>query len=278
MENQINVDNQNTQQTGLNTVSQPVQISEKPKISYLVFAISSVLLLAVGFTGGYLFKNKADIKPSYVTQSNPTNYPTVTPTIKPTEPPNISPSTSGTYLIKQINLQYALPSSLSKLGAMNEQVIPGEKGNQLCVTFPQKTSWLVKTVYAGSAHCPIVHFGFGTTSLDFEAGRSGGFTDLQGFEKRDGKYYAKTVFNKTFEIPSDIVEEVVNPNGIAILKVKGKKYDEGPSPLVYDGSVGALINVANNSTYRGVAIELDLSEGYTEKEFDQILSSLKFVN
>lgn len=278
MESQINVSDQNTQQVGQNPVSQPVQIPGKPKISYLVFAMSSVLLLAVGFTGGYLVKSKSDVKPNYITQPSPTDYPTATPTVKPTEPPKISPTTSGTYLIKQIHLQYALPPSLSKLGAMSEQIIPGEKGNQLCVTFPQKTSWLVKTVYAGGAHCPLVHFGFGTTSLDFEAGRGGGFTDLQGFEKRDGKYYAKAVFNKTFEIPSDIVEEIVNPNGIAILKVKGKKYDEGPSPFVYDGSIGALINIANNATYRGMAIELDLSEGYTEKEFDQILSSLKFVN
>lgn len=277
MENQNNATDQNTQQIEQNPVSQPIITPEKPKMNYLMIGgIIVACLVFFGFGGYYLGKQSSNSQkyadgqplPTQSTQNNPSTIPLPT-----------SETSNGlkSYSIKSLGLEYQLPPSLSKFGNLTDETIPGEKGNQFCITFPRKTSWLVKTVYAGGAHCPIVHFGFGTTSIDYEAGRSGGFTDFQGFEITNGKYYGRFPGNKTFEIPSDIVEEVKNPNGITLLKIRGKKYEKGPSPFVYEGSIGALVNIANNPNYRGIAIQLELSEGYTEKEFDKILSSLKFV-
>jgi len=60
MENQTNVGDQNTQQYGQNTINQPSQIPEKPKINYWI--ILAVLLFIVLVAGGSLFvlnsKNK----------------------------------------------------------------------------------------------------------------------------------------------------------------------------------------------------------------------------
>jgi hypothetical protein len=276
MENQLNVGDQNTQPVGQNPVVQPT-VLDKPRTNFTaVLAVGLVCSLVFGF-GGYFLGKQSLIQTTSQNQPTPTeNSDSI---VNPTSLPMVSPSTTGS-LIKQIGLQYTLPSSLNKFGVMTEQIIPGEKGNQLCLTFPQKTSWLVKTVHAGGAHCPIVHFGFGTTSINFEAGRSGGFTDFQGFEIVDGKYFGVFPLGKLIEIPTDIMEVIKNPNGITIVKINGKKYDVGGgmTPFLYEGSVGALINVSNNSNYRGITLQLELTDGSTDQEFDQILSSLKFVN
>jgi len=279
MENQVNVGDQNTQPVGQNLTSQPVLVLDKPKTNpTAIIAVAIVCSLVFGF-GGYFLGKQSSIQTidQYQAQVTPTENPDST--VNPSSLPMVSPSTTG-LLIKQIGLQYTLPSSLNKFGVMTEQIITGEKGNQLCLTFPQKTSWLVKTVYAGGAHCPIVHFGFGTTSINFEAGRSGGFTDFQGFEVVDGKYFGVFPLGKLIEIPTDIMEVIKNPNGITIVKIIGKKYDVGGgmTPFLYEGSVGALVNINNNSNYRGITLQLELTDGFTEQEFDQILASLKFVN
>jgi len=59
MENQINISDQNAQQVGQNLVSQPVQISEKPKVNYLVIGITILLCLIVFGFGGYYLGKKA---------------------------------------------------------------------------------------------------------------------------------------------------------------------------------------------------------------------------
>lgn len=55
MENQINVVDQNTQQVGQNPTSQPVRISEKSKVNYLMVSTLLLLILFFGFLGLYVF-------------------------------------------------------------------------------------------------------------------------------------------------------------------------------------------------------------------------------
>jgi len=279
MENQLNVEDQNARQIGQNPIKQPV-VSEKPKINRLLIGgMVFACFVVFGFSGYYLGKQTPGSR-KYTNNGTGEVTPAQYSETPSPIPSSASETSTGftTYSIKSLGLQFKLPPSLSKFGNLKEETIPGEKGNQFCITFPNQTSWLAKTVYARSVSCPIVHFGFGTTSIDYEAGRGGGFTDFQGFEITNGKYYGRFPGDRTFEIPADIVEEIKNPNGITILKVKGKNFKDRPSPFIYEGSIGALINISGNSTYRGIALQMELSEGYTESEFDQILSSLKFTN
>src|SRR3989344_4973592 len=74
MENQINIEDQNTQQIGQNPVNQPIQIPEKPKINY--WMVSTTLLFIVLLTSGGWFvlnsKNKTSSqrKQSTTVQTN----------------------------------------------------------------------------------------------------------------------------------------------------------------------------------------------------------------
>lgn len=197
----------------------------------------------------------------------------------------ISVNTSDwkTVNLKTVHLEFKLSPQLSKLGELKEEVVEGGKGTEYCVRFPAKTSWLVKTVYAGGGCFSDnpAKFRLGTTSVDYEAGRSGAFTDYQGFEVKDGKYYAKFVQGKTTDIPSDLVQEISNSNGLKIIKIKG---DSPPTPgyemgyplfgSLGKGWIGALINL-NGTTYTGIALQMELDQDLTENMFDQMLSTFK---
>ena len=61
MENQMNVGNQNTQQIGQKSVSQPPITPEKPKINYLmVGGIVLACFVILGFGGYYLGKQSSN--------------------------------------------------------------------------------------------------------------------------------------------------------------------------------------------------------------------------
>lgn len=71
MENQINVDDQNTQQIGQNAANQPVQSPEKPKLNYWI--ISTFLLLIILLSGGvWLILNTRSKTSSYQQSIAPT--------------------------------------------------------------------------------------------------------------------------------------------------------------------------------------------------------------
>lgn len=284
MENQINEGSQNTQPIGQSPVSQPVFMPDKPKVNYWMISTVVLILLAVGFTGGYFFKSKSGKGQSYVPQPTPNNYSDTQPTAKPTitEQPSTT-SNWKTYTLKTIGLEFKLPSVFNSYGEMKEEIKPGEKGTQLCMTFAKKTSYLiVKPVFAGGSFCSINYFGFGTVSPDYEAGRGGGFTDLLGFINEDGKYYARQNLDRKFEIPANLVKEVRSQYGVRVLKITGKNSTTGEwqGPIggtPGDGRIGALVNTTN-TIYPGIAIEMELNGSLTEEVFDQILSTLKFNN
>lgn len=283
MENQTNVGDQNAQQIGQNPVNQPATTSENPKVNYWMISTVVLVLLAMGFAGGYFFKSKFEKGQSNVPQPTLNNYSDIQPTTKPTitEQP---PTTSNwkTYTLKTIGLEFKLPPVFDNYGEMKEEIMPGEKGTQLCMTFAKKSSLLiVKPVFAGGG-CRINYFGLGAVSLDYEAGREGAFTDLLGFIKQDGKYYAKQNLDRKVEIPANLVKEVRSQFGVQVLKITGKNYTTGEwrgamAGTPGDGRIGALVNTTN-ALYPGIAIEMELSESLTEEVFDQILSSLRFSN
>lgn len=95
MENQINIGDQNAQQTGQNVVSQPMLTPEKPKTNYLLMVgIILVCFVLFGFGGYYLGKQSINNTSTMVQNNNlpgvektntptQTNYPTATPTVSP---------------------------------------------------------------------------------------------------------------------------------------------------------------------------------------------------
>ena len=68
MENQLNVGDQNAQQIGQKSVSQPLQISEKPKVNYWIISII-VLFILLLVAGGVFYLLKPQKK-----QSTPQNF------------------------------------------------------------------------------------------------------------------------------------------------------------------------------------------------------------
>ena len=265
MENQINVSNQSNQQTVRNPVVQPPSTTEKSKVNYLTVGLTVLVCSVIfGFGGYYLGKQS----------SNAQSIPTATPASNPT-------SNWKAYSLKTIGLEFKLSSAFNSYGELKEEIKPGEKGTQLCMTFAKKTSFLlVKPVFAGSSFCSINYFGLGTVSTDYEAGREGGFTDLLGFTIEDGKYYARQNLSRKFEIPASLVEVVKNQYDVQVIKIVGKNSTTGEwqGPIAGtpgDGRMGALVNTSND-TYPGIAIEMELGGNLTEEVFDKILSTLKY--
>lgn len=259
--------------------------STRPWFKIIGFAVLGLVLGgSLVFAGVQIGRKQSQVtiypSPTPLGEVSPTSIPIVTsiPTqiiVTPTPDP-----TAGwkTYILKTLNLEFKLPPIFNSFGEMTEQIIPGEKGTSLCMTFPRKTSFFIKPVIAGTAACVTNHFGIGTTSIDFEAGRMAGFTDLQGYVIENGKYYAK-LLGKKFEIPPSLVEQI-GGDGLSMLKITGRDTTEGEfqGPIAGTpgkGRVGALINT-NNKTCPGLAVEMELTGSLTEYLFNQILSTFKF--
>lgn len=83
MENQMNVDDQNTQQIGQNPVSQPVQIPEKPKINYLVMSLVILICFVLFGFGGYYLGNQSSVIKQNTSLNQSQSRPTPTIAIDP---------------------------------------------------------------------------------------------------------------------------------------------------------------------------------------------------
>ena len=130
------------------------------------------------------------------------------------------------------------------------------------------------------------NFGLSTISIDFNVGRGGGFTDLGGFTYINGKYFTGLGNSpKDIEIPKSDAEKIINKNGVEILKIKrtvtyipASDGEPARPPIYYPGDdeIGALINTKND-IFPGFYVKMDLKDGLTEEDFDQILSTFKFT-
>lgn len=174
------------------------------------------------------------------------------------------------YKIKAVGTEFAIPDKLSSLGTLEEMRKEGEKGSLLCMNFKKKSSFLVRSVYAGGSSCGAGPFVVGGSSYDFEAGRGGSFTDLQGYTTKDGKYFVKMNLDREVEISSQYAKELINPYGVRILRIEW--LGKGPADYMEVGNpgenkLGALINTLDR-TYPGMSVVLDLQEsGLTRTYF-----------
>jgi len=229
-----------------------------------------VLVVLATLVGVYYFgtiKNKTVSTPTNSVQPSSSPSTSLLPSPSPVSEPTNGPISSWkSYTIKIVGLTFKLPPELAPTsGNMTIQTIPGEKGISF-IASSDKTS----------------NFKIGTTSVDFEAGREGTFLDLQGYSFANGKYSANFVLGQSFILPNELIKEV-NGDGLKLLEITGKDHTSGEylGPIEGtpgDGSIGALINIPNNKTYRGVAVEMNLSDNLTVRLFDQILSTFKFTN
>ena len=83
MENQVDAGDKNTQKVGQDPVSQPVQISEKPRVNYLLIGLIILVCFAIFGIGGYYLGTKKTSQNNKVPVSSPTSSAT-TETLSPT--------------------------------------------------------------------------------------------------------------------------------------------------------------------------------------------------
>ena len=247
----------------------------KPKNKFVIFLVALLILVGLVSLGYWAYQNYFAVKPVPVASPSPTPEATADPT-----------ANWKTYIVNGLGIEFKLPEYFSPLDYPNGNETKGEKGKQFCIEYTKIdiVSFLIKNVIAGGGACLPQYFGLGTTSIDYEAGRMGGFGDLQGYTYENGKYYAKMNLGKKFEMPTELTKEVTNPNGVKILIVIGKNNlleQEGNNfPITGtpgDGRIGALVNL-NNAIYPGVTVEMKLEGGLNTQLFDQILSTFKFLD
>ena len=239
--------------------------NQKSKSKYFFFGFLAVSSIVAFLVGGYFIgKDKANKDPNIITTKDDVN-------ITPFEIPN-DPDKWTAYEIKAVDMEIKLPDKLVKLGDWKEYEKEGEKGSIVC--FSIKLS--------EGASCSGEALIIGGSSTDFEEGREGLFTDLQGFTKENGIYFVKTVGGNKFELKDAKFKEFGNENGVEIIKILGENQTVEGNELPVagtpgEGYLGAIINTKNKK-YPGLSIQLDLNSDISEFEFDQILKSLKFTN
>lgn len=271
----------------------PTPVPTPPSTNWAKIILLSVLGLIVVagavLIGIQIGKNQTPSQQLIVAQpTTPATQTAVNSTILPTTPTTTTDETASwkIYKVLGLGIELKLPRYLSPLDYPNGNETKGEKGKQFCIEYTKVdiVSFLIGNVLAGGGACLPQYFGLGTTSVDYEAGRGGGFGDLQGYTYENGKYFAKMVLGKRFEIPTELAKEITNPNGVKILRIIGKN-SQSSAEMPYlpiagtpgDGRVGALINL-DNVTYPGVSVEMKLDGKLNTELFDQILSTFKFTN
>lgn len=256
---------------------QPEVVSVTPKKSPLpviLLVVLGLIIVAGAVYAGFRMGRK-QISPGA------TSEPTVVPqTTEVTSTPGATTNWK-TYKNEKYGFEFKYPEKLQ----FEENIYPGEKGIVYCLNFKKSISFnyfFIREVYAGAAGCFFSDFGVGGVSTDFEAGRSGGFTDTQGYEKDNGKIVFKFAGTKKFEIPQDLVKKVyTNENNVEIVVVEGKTQTDSPFQVMGtpgDGNLGALINTKNPSLTGLAVVYSKTSKLLSEDEFYQVLSTFKFTN
>ena len=177
------------------------------------------------------------------------------------------------YRLKTVGISFRLPPQISNKGEWKEEKIEGETGTVVCFHLPQGSTGLIPKAYAGGIGiCNEqvgIPFVMGGSSADFSAGREGVVTDLQGFVKRNDRYYVR--FGKS-EIEVTVpVKEYVHENGVEILKIYGSKTN-GPTIWPNEGWIWAIINTKDD-VYRGISLSTSLHV-VDEETLDHLLSTI----
>lgn len=193
-------------------------------------------------------------------------------------------SETGWQLISSevLGVEFSIPDSLTP-DPNNVGEVPGEVGLQYCLTYNGGISLrLIPQVQAGGGPCDGGTLTLGAVTIDYEAGRGGGFGDMQRFQIIEGGYIISKPPNQQFEISPTLVREMVNQNNIHILVITGadertEMYPEGV-PVIGtpgEGKIGAIINLPNNSQYAGFTLQMKITKSDDRRIFDQILESIR---
>ena len=278
MENQVNDGDQNAQQVGQNSVSQPAQALDKPKVNFVAIIVVAIVCSSVfGFGGYYLGRQPSG--PAQPKVQNNTKITSPTPVVSKTNTPNGWKS----YSISQLELNFDLPPKVVALGTWSTEILPGDTGNNICFHLNEKQSWLVKSVHAGGVGiCSGNNFTINAVSKDFTAGRGPAYGDLSGYVMKNNELYVNKNNPATKSTPKELYEIKTNKNGVEYALLVGKNEQDGEwiGPVVGtpgDGYIGALINT-NNVNYPGVTVVMKLESGFDKALLDSIMSTFKFTN
>jgi hypothetical protein len=273
MKNQINTGDQKTPEIDQKQTTKPVHLPGEFKVNYLLIIIVLVCLGISGLGGYYLGRQSSN---SFQNQSQCQTLMSPSPTVLQTG----IPEGWETYSIPQLKLNFSLPGQISTLGTWSTEVLPGDKGNNVCFHHKGKGS------AGGVGLCSLDTFTINATSKDFSAGRGAGFGDLSGYVIKDNSLFVNKESPATESTPKELYEVKTNANGVEYVLIIGRNeqvfgsYGEQTGPILGtpgDGYDGALINT-NNPTYPGIVVTMKLEKGFDRQLLDNILSTFKFVD
>ena len=176
-----------------------------------------------------------------------------------------------TYSLKALPVSLKAPAILDSFGTLVENQEKGASGTRYCGGYLISLGLTSKPIGCNFPDTsPLL---FGTTSKDYPEAKK--FLELQGFIKLNGRYFARISANKTLEIPSSLVTEVKNKNGMEIIKITGD--DSAKIVTPGKGWVGALTNI-QTASYSGIVLKVNGDYAAQEQNvFDQILSTVKIT-
>ena len=268
-------------------IQQPVaeEFKEQPKpqksskmLTVLLVIITILSLCLSSYLAYQNYQLKEDI--SQIQLSGGQLETQVTPTTNPktTQNPTVN---WEVYTIDMFNVSLVLPPGISA-SQMEKTVSPGEVGSIICWTISDSQTGLITQVLA-SGQCGSNRFGITTMSKDFAAGRMANFTDTLGYKVEGETIYYIGVEGKTTPLSDELAELNTNQHDVEILKIigatdhdeeMGTNFPTGGTPG--EGVLGAIIMTGDDS-YPAISIEMDIDGNLNEMIFDQVLSSIKFI-
>lgn len=265
-----------------------IQTEHQPKqSSFLIILLSSLLIISVVISGFFAYQTQRLVNELRVMSDE--SKQTVVPTIEPvaTESSEVDPTADWNVQKSEVlGIEFKTPIKFELQKTSGKEAL-GEKGTQYCMVFNDSLAFsIVKSVSAGVGSCGGGVFILGTISKDYVAGREGGFGDMNGYVKEGTVFSSRFTGDGKFPLPSYLVKEIQNKEGVTYLKVKGesKMADYGGEQMKLitngtpgEGYVGALFNITNNKYY-GFNVSMEIKSEKDELVFDQILSTFKFTN
>jgi len=254
-----------------NPVSKPI-VEVPPKKNILIPYLFSLVFVALVSGGGVYLWQRSEIDKKEIT-SNQITTPTVT-SVQNTIPTISDNQTAGWKIYKneKYGLEFAYPDELSSI---RETINKGETGIQFLIGSPSNIT------KDGVDNNGFVVAG---DSLDFSQARSGWITDFQGYINSNGVIKLRSMYGgpgiakeNFVELPKELVKSIFkNENGVEVIMVTGKNYDNEMRNAVYgtagEGRYNALVNT-NNSEIPGLIFIAPTD--YPEDIFLKIVSSIK---
>lgn len=253
--------------------------SRSPKIAFIIFAVLGIAVLGILIA---VFSSKKSSQPIPAQKPIGKSVSSVSP--KSALPTPSSTKNWLTYTIKTVRIQFKLPPNIAKLGNLKEDVIKSPtisgpslmQGSVLCLRFTNDNVTPSGSPEIGCVHHATDVFTIGGSSPDYKVARDLMFTELQGYQVINEKYFAKLNLDRLEDIPQDLVEKEGGPSRIGVIKVNGKTDNNIPLlGSLISGDIGGIINTHLDS-FPGIAIQAN-TKVINENTFKQILMSFDFI-